>query len=671
MSSGKWSVLLQQWSKDLQLWLYITATLQLFRLFLIATYHQQAGAHSGASTVLAVLATGLRYDISTAGLWITPTVLLSLVCVPLGRLPLLKTLRTLSAQLYVIAGSLIFTIDLVFFGVFGDQLNQMIFGIYFDDTRAIAATIWKTYHPLWFLAAAISAMLIHLWLIKRWLAYDIRAIPRFARSITHHQVMAVVIVLLSVTLSIRGGKLWGEPIQLKHAFVVNDLFLNRTVVNPFSALHYSIDTELKLAGAAAFPSLWSGNELHAALETVCQMRKEPACSGNLDQALSVAAHGHASAKPRHIFLMLMESHSGWTIMPYFRNAGLSPEFSALADKGIYFPNMVSAGSGTINAVNTLITGMPDLDMNINYLPASRHPYPSSLAVIMKRLGYKTRFFYGGFLSWQRLDLYAHDQGFDEVYGGGDMNEGDGGNEWGVNDKALFDHVLKAVDDATPSFNFILTTSNHPPWDLDLEALGFPIKTLPKPLEITKTDTIRIMGHLWYADQQAGRFVHAANAKLHQPLFAITGDHTAREQVKFPDDNVMEQVAVPFILYGPQVLQRAGVIDPTAGAHLDIPATLIELAADKGFAYTAYGTSLLHKQSPSYGYGWQYIIGENGIANVSDPSNVYGLAMQPHPNTKIDLRLQLKEFEALKTLSRYRVIRSAELPATGSSVAASR
>jgi CTP synthase len=34
----------------------------------------------------------------------------------------------------------------------------------------------------------------------------------------------------------------------------------------------------------------------------------------------------------------------------------------------------------------------------------------------KRLGYRTRLFYGGYLSWQRFGIFARDQGADEVYG---------------------------------------------------------------------------------------------------------------------------------------------------------------------------------------------------------------------------------------------------------------
>ncbi len=656
--------MLHNWGKDLQLWLYITATLQLFRLLLIGVFFDQAGTRSGAEAVLAVLGNGLRYDISTAAAWVVPTFILSLACTALPCGGWVHTLRRFSAAAYAVLAVLVFGADLVFFSVYGDQFNQMIFGIAHDDTTAILLTIWKEYHPLLFLSIAIPLILANLWLVRRWLSYTPSLVPRMGQEMRPllPRLATGLALFLFMTAAVRGGALWGEPIRLKHAFVVDDMFLNRSVVNPFAALRYAFKIKLELEKGSALASFWPSEKINDALAYELSQR-DPGLSArtDLDQALSLSAHGHNGEKPRHIFMMLMESHSGWTVMPAYRHIGLSPNLSELADQGIYFPNFLPAGSGTIGSMNTLITGLPDTGLNINYEPSAQSPYPTALAANMKRLGYKTRFFYGGFLSWQRLDSFAQNQGFDEVYGGGNMSAGLHTNEWGVDDRYLFDFILKNLDDETPSFNFILTTSNHPPYDLDLEALGYPLKALPPQLKATKADTLRVLGHLWYADREAGRFVKEAEKRLSRPLFAITGDHTARLRILFPGDNVVEQTAVPFILYGPEVLPGSGVTMDTAGAHQDIPATLIELATEPGFRYATFGENLLNKSHPSYGYGWQFIIGENFIANDAERYNVYGLSTAERPESKPDLSERHTRFNALKALSWYRVKKGPELP----------
>ncbi len=656
--------LLHHWGRDLQLWAYITVTLVLFRLLLITLFFEQATPYSGIASVLTVIGNGLRYDISTAGVWVLPTFLLSLSLLFLKNDGWLTRLRGLSARLYIIIAFIIFGADIVYFDEYGDQFDNHVFGIAHDDTKAILLTVWKEYHPLLLAAIVTPLIFANLYLVRRWLTTTPPALHTLLSRMQHLplRVVTAVVMFFFVAAMVRGGTLSGEPIRLKHAFVVDDIFLNRTVLNPFSALRYTIKTRLALETGTALKHFWPDKDLGSAIDLIRSERGLPPYSGKgIEEGLTVTAKGHSGSKPKHIFLMLMESHSGWTVMPAYRDVGLSPEFSKLADEGIYFPNFLPASSGTIGSMNALITGFPDAGLNINYETTALKPYGSSIAHIMRQQGYKTRFFYGGFLSWQRLDSFASNQGFEEIYGGGSMSAEADTNEWGVDDKHLFNFILNKVNDEVPSFNFILTTSNHPPFDLPLYELGYHIKDkLPAPLKETKEETVKVLGHLWYADQQAGRFVREADKRLDKALFAITGDHTARLQVRFPGDSVAEQTAVPFILFGPKVLSESGT-RATAGSHIDIVPTLIELVADDKTSYPAFGQNMLHKQSPSIGLGWQYLMGEDYIANDADDYGVFALAGSQRPVDKPPLQATRKYYNALKALSWQRIKRGQKIP----------
>lgn len=656
--------LLHHWGRDIQLWGYITLTLLLFRLVLISFFFEQANPNSDFTSLLAVIGNGLRYDISTAGAWVLPTFLLSLTLLNRGVSDRwLIWLRSWSARTYVVIAFIIFGIDLIYFDEYGDQFDNHIFGIVHDDTQAILITIWKEYHPLPFLAIVTPLILANLYLVRRWLNTDTKLhLSLAAISQPSKKWVAGIIVFLFVAAMVRGGTLSGEPIRLKHAFIVEDMFLNRTVLNPFSALRYTIKTRLALETGSALKQYWPSEDLKQAINVVRQERGQASYAGSsIEEGLTVTAKGSSGTKPKHIFLMLMESHSGWTVMPAYRHFGLSPEFSKLADEGIYFPNFVPSSSGTIGSMNALITGFPHAGLNINYEPTALKPYGTSIAKIMKELGYKTRFFYGGFLSWQRLDSFAKNQGFDEVYGGGSMSANTDTNEWGVDDKYLYDFILNTVDEETPSFNFILSTSNHPPFDLPLDELGYHIKgELPAPLKATKKESVKVLGHLWYADKVGGEFVRQAEKKLPNSLFAITGDHSARLQIKFPGDSVVEQPAVPFILYGPDILEESGT-RKTAGSHIDILPTLIDMAVTEEYRYPTYGKNLLHHNSPSIGFGWQYLIGEDFIANDSKEYGVFALAGAERPSKKPQLAETLRHYNALRALSWQRIKQGPDLP----------
>lgn len=662
MPARGWPALVYQWSRDVQLLLYITATLVLFRLLLIGVFFEQA-ANPTLADILAVNATGLRFDIAAAGAWIAPIFLAGLACtvVPCGRF--LAALRRFTAYAYVAVALPLLGADLIFFEEYGDQFNQRIFGLFHDDTAAILTTVWKEYHPIPFLLAAGAVVWLNLQWVRKWLAW----VPGWVDRIAAHpprpllRPLAGLGVFLLVVAALRGGTLWAEPIRLKHAFVAEDLFLNRTVVNPLSSLRYAVDMKMKAERSGGLATVWPQGDVKSALRAA-GYPPEPSRT-SLDEYLKITAAGQGNPRPRHLFLILMESQSGWTLLPPYRAMGFSPELSRLADEGIYFPHFVPSGDGTANSMNALLTGLADARLNINYEPNSLEPYPTAVAENFRRMGYRTRFFYGGFLSWQRLDSFAQSQGFEEVYGGGSMSAGVATNEWGVDDRALFDFVLKTVRDEQPSFNFILTTSNHPPYDLPLDELGFPVKALPEPLEATKDDTLRVLGHLWYADRQVGRFAESAQKRLSRPLFAITGDHTARLQIRFPGDSVFEQVAVPLVLYGPEILDGIHADTSVAGSHLDLPPTLYELSAPPGFDYYSLGRNLLRPEGPGYGLGYEFIIGEHHIATNAENPKFYRLPDAPEdaaPPRAYERERQ--RLNAVRALSWYRVRNGPLLPA---------
>lgn len=651
-----WSTLLHQWGKDTQLWLFIIAYLFLFRLILITTFSDQISDTSSLSDFAAVLWMGLRFDISTAAIWILLTFLLSISSSLLAISHWIDKLRHLIAYLYVVIATLLLGADIFYFRTYGDHFNQMIFGFIYDDTQAILITLWKEYPVIPFILATTLLIYLGIRLAKRWLHYT-PPLTHKAIAITTawwQRLLMVVLVLFCLLLAIRGGSVSGEPLLLKHAFVSADLFLNRTAPNPLTALRETVELQQQMSSSAGFKNYWPDNNPRTAIAAI---RPDKRNASNLDEALRFEAKG-ASNPAKHIFVIINESHSGWTVHPSYREIGLSPNLSRMADEGIYFPNFLHSASGTIGSLNAVITGMPDTGLQVNYEPRSMKPYPTAIAENFRRMGYRTRFYYGGFISWQRIDAILKPQGFDEFYGGGNMSAGTQTNEWGVNDEHLFNFVAEKTDDDQPSFNVILTTTNHPPYDLDLEALGYPVQQLPEGITATKSETIKVLGHLWYSDIQIGKFVETIHSRYPGALFAITGDHTSRLQIQFSGDSVMEQYSVPFILYGPEYLKTMNVDTGVAGSHIDIPATLYELSAPKGFTYYSLGTSLLHKDSNAFSYGFGHIAQRNNIFRMGQ-KKPYGWPGQS-PEGSEDPGKGVTEYRALRALSWHLIRRGSEL-----------
>ena len=156
-------------------------------------------------------------------------------------------------------------------------------------------------------------------------------------------------------------------------------------------------------------------------------------------------------------------------------------------------------------------------------------------------------------------------------------------------------------------------------------LGYPYREMPAPLApiYDRKVPLRTFAHLWYADRELGYFVAEGERRLPAPIFAMTGDHWSRKFLN-GRPSLYEQTAVPFVLYGPQVL--AGVTAPArvAGGHIDIVPTLVELVAPAGFTYYSFGTSLLDAGRAPLGMGQYGVISPDWIFDARQPGLVQGL-----------------------------------------------
>lgn len=232
---------------------------------------------------------------------------------------------------------------------------------------------------------------------------------------------------------------------------------------------------------------------------------------------------------------------------------------------------------------------------------------------------------------------------------------------GVLDEYLYHFVEQTINPDLPSFNVVLTTTNHPPFEIDLAARGYPVKTVPPALApfFDGSLDLKTLGHRWYSDHWLGVFVREAEARLPRTLFAITSDHESR---RFPNARPMlyERSAIPFVLYGKDVLQGLSVPTRMAGSQIDIAPTLIELCAPQGFLYYAVGKNLLSPQPQPLGIGFHRVIGPDFIADL-ETANIHPVPGGPLPATLIDVNELKTAANNYYGLAWWRVKRGPEFP----------
>ena len=442
-----WNRFITQFQKDVKLWLFFIAYFLLFRCSFQVLFRHQIDASSTYRDVMAALFNGLRYDSVIATYLLVVPFLFSIIAGFANTSHLANKVRKVTGTAGVVLATVVCVSTFSYFKEFGDQFNHFIFGLIYDDLGAIVTTILKEYHVIpkvvGMVLIIVAALKIMCLLIR-----DPFVAPQSLNRLTPAlvpKILAVIIIAAFFGIGIRGS-LGRRPVQPRDAAITKDEFLNKTVLNPFMALLYAVEQHIKISKTQGFKVFLPDGDVRSAAQTVFSTKD---VYDDLDRYTLRYAKGTKHTPPRHIFLIVGEGYSAWPLMRKYEALGLAAGVQQLSQNGLSVKKFLPSSGGTMSSIGVIVTGLPDVGVNTNYQMSARTPYPTSIAKIFKQLGYRTRFFYGGYLSWHRVGDFCRSQGFDEIYGGGHIGSWASSNEWGVDDEYLFEFVLKSADDDPP------------------------------------------------------------------------------------------------------------------------------------------------------------------------------------------------------------------------------
>lgn len=559
---------------------------------------------------------GARLSLKTAGMiCLIGFVLASLPNIIIKKWPAAKV-RNIWHGLALVFFSICFMARIPYYKIFNAAFNMMLINGAHDDIKAIFVTAIEYYQLLWRLPTAIVIGLILAWLFVQ-MQKHIPIIP-FAECKRKSLVAVSTVVLTAVfCVFVRyGGAFnYANSINWESAARSKSNLLNEAILDDGQAL-YRVRSNKKMLAKV--------NNINISEQ---ELRQKVALAGGDSSAATISAafsrtvlQPMLESKPSNVVMIVGESFGQWPFLPKFMDLGLVNNMIALqnSSNAAHINVMLANGSGTISSINGLLTGLPNNGIYENYQALSMsQKYQSGIGYIMKSLGYRTVFWYGGFPGWQNLKRFVMAQSFDEFHCADEFGN-TGGNAWGCPDGMLFDNIVEYMDGEQAGqkfFHLVLTTSNHPPYTINVDKMGFPREKVRNklPADISKDDkTLTELGHIWYADKTMGDFVKKVEEIYPDSLFVITGDHSERFDFAIEQDT-MTKSTIPCIFYG-QGVQQSWFGDDSIGCHMQLPATLAEMLGDKEFKYSSLMPSFYNQDS--YIFNYRIYVKDGKIGEVS-------------------------------------------------------
>lgn len=314
-------------------------------------------------------------------------------------------------------------------------------------------------------------------------------------------------------------------------------------------------------------------------------------------------------KPSHIFLFVGESYLQQLFDPAYDCLHVvsgGKRFREDEDT-LSFANALSAGLVSRPSIVSLMSGIFDMGLELNELKSFWNgTVPTSLPLQLKKLGYRTAYWYGGSLKSGNFDRFAPACGFDRALTAVEFCAPDAPRTWvGVYDNVFLKRTAELIEGSSfsaPEFHFIYTTSYHAPFKIDVKRYGYQLdEVMPEAPQDVKRDSDiqRNMSALWFADHAIGKFIERMRRLFPDSLFILTGDHAINLDMFSKTSLINRAVSFreqhcPVLMINHCELTKDMFAGNTIASHMNIMPTIMELIAPKGFAYYSLLPALTEK-----------------------------------------------------------------------------
>ena len=290
-------------------------------------------------------------------------------------------------------------------------------------------------------------------------------------------------------------------------------------------------------------------------------------------------------KNYNVMVLVVESLSGKYLQALGGDKGLTPKLDALVNDSMFFNNFYATGTRTVRGMEAITLSVPPTaGRSIVKRPDNHNMFSSGF--VFRDKGYDTKFIYGGYGYFDNMNDFFQNNGFSIVDRTNFTQEEDTFHTvWGVCDEDLLNKTLKEADNSykakKPFMNFIMTTSNHRPYD-------YPNGRIDMPSHVSGRD-----GAVKYTDYAIGDFIQKAKSKpwFKNTVFLIVADHCSGSSGK--TEIPLDKYHIPMLVYAPEIIEPQ--IINKISSQIDIMPTLFSIL-NWSYKSKFYGNDIL---SPAF------------------------------------------------------------------------
>ncbi len=519
------------------------------------------------------------------------------------------TLRTAGLCVYLFILYAAFIGKLIYYYHYRDIYNKTLWMGKNADKKNLLDIFFHQNHGLWVLLSFVPFLMINYYLIRLCLSTPVYPLPSFSSTTLQYAFnMATAGVAVALFYYFRYGGSFNHANKPEWdeipTIVKEDIFLAKATLDDLVALEI-------VWKHPPHDLLNHTDEESAPRITAVMPRKNWQEEMQPLGLFSRVAKGARITPPKQIFFLLAESYEQAPLDKAYSRLHIADGGKAFCEDPhtFHIPNFLSAGLLSQPSLVSLLLGIYDAGLEFNETEAFWHgTLPTSLPIQLRKLGYRSAFWYGGELNWGSLQHFLPAIGFDMMHGGPDFCPPGSPRTWlGVYDHIFLDEAGKKIqqmDNGEPILHFLYTTSNHGPYKIPVETYGYNVDiVMPEAPDAVRNDRMiqRKLGCYWYTDWALFKFIRDMQEQYPDSLFVVTGDHAMRV---LPFDRgishrkkptLRENIGDFFALRHPE-LHADMFAKNTIGCHMNILPTLIELIAPKGHEYLSVFPPLTERLS---------------------------------------------------------------------------